>query len=130
MKRNARLLNKAADRIESIPESYSQTTFKERSADAPCGTVACLAGEIIICSERSTAKGLKTLHSTPLRDVWLKAARLAGLTDDEADVLFNTSYGWTWPTKFSERFDHAKTKKQEAKVAASLLRYLAKGGKV
>lgn len=123
MKRNKRLLLKAAKRIEEIPQSYDQTTFVEKDADSPCGTRACLAGEIIIAAERTAKTGaLKLLRMRG--SVPMKAAKLVGLDYREAGRLFETGYGLTWPDPFKSQFDKARGPKSRAKVAAALLRYL------
>jgi hypothetical protein len=127
MKRNARLLNKTADRIEKIPESYAQDTFCRTDDRSPCGTVACLAGEIVICSARSVSKGIELLYeSSGIADL---AARKAGLDEDEASSLFWPTSSF-WPQPFRSRYGKATTQRGRAKVAADLLRYLAKGGDV
>lgn len=127
MKRNKRLLLKAAKRIEEIPQGYNQGTFGTKSSRAPCGTVCCMAGEIVICSEPTVKKGVQKLWSLlgAGKDISEEAADLAGLTYDESDALFNTRYGWTWPEAFQRR-SPAGLKK----AAPKLLRYLADGGKV
>lgn len=130
MKRNKRLLLKAAKRIEEIPQSYQQTKYRQRDATAPCGTVCCLAGEIIIVSERSTKKGLQLLNATPLRRITGKARMLSGLTPGEAGAIFDTGYGLTWPEPFASQFERAVTQEQQAKIAVKLLRYIADGGVV
>lgn len=131
MKRNKRLLLKAAKRIEEIPESYRQETFCADSEESPCGTVACLAGEIIIASERSAAKGVAKLRSVTKE--WIDnfgdwpgdiAGGLAGLNRRERDNLFPTEVNG-WPKPFRSQYPRAK-----AKTAAALLRYLANGGEV
>lgn len=134
MKRNSDLLNKTARHIAKVPSSYQQITFYRPNASTPCGAVACLAGEIIICSERTVQEGVAKLRHVinAYRDSWddtvddpqTVAARLAGFTDEEADYLFDATVD-TWPSPFREEFAA-----NEAKAAAGLLRYLAKGGKV
>lgn len=130
MKRNKRLLMKTAKRIETIPQSYDQTAFCDKSDNGPCGTTACLAGEMIICSERSVIKGIqKLVDLNDLRMVPNVAERLAGLTSQEADCLFDGG-AREWPASFRNRYDRAKTQRGRANAAAALLRYVADGGKV
>src|SRR5690242_6818683 len=124
MKRNKRLLLKIAERIENIPQSYDQNTWRDRDSRSPCGAVACLAGEIVICSERTIEKGLVKLFE--IGSVWSAAQDLAGLTDSEANNLFLDVEDW--PSQFSRRYLGAKTQRGRANVAAALLRYLAAGG--
>ena len=129
MKRNRRLLLKTAKRIEEVPESYNQAVWADKDYKSPCGTVACLAGEMIICSERSLRKGLDLLwDANDIGQVPDTAQRMAGLTDDEASDLFYST-NW-WPTRFHNRYERASTQRGRAKVAAALLRYLADGGQL
>lgn len=140
--RNVELLRKAADRIEHIPESYSQVTYYGQSDSSPCGTVACLAGEIIIASESTTELGvakLKELYEgmdaldTAVFD---EAIKLAGLTEAEGLALFPmTVSGWPEPYKSQYREAYYAPAAQaaqlaKAKAAAGLLRHLADGGKM
>lgn len=126
MKRNKRLLLKTAERIETVPESYDQGEWAMESDTSPCGAVACLAGEIIICSENSVKKGVARLLVTD--GVWHEAQKLVGLTNDESYRLF-LSVG-NWPQPFRGSYCKATTQKGRAKAAAALLRYVADGGKV
>jgi hypothetical protein len=126
MKRNRRLLLKTAKRIEEIPKSYNQDTWCELDDEAPCGTVACLAGEIIICSERKTQDGIDKLHRTS--SVGVAARNLAGLNFWEGHALFYSPS--SWPESFSDRYFRAKSQRGRANAAADLLRYLADGGRV
>lgn len=131
MKRNKRLLLKAAKRIEEIPQSYDQKTFARVEAAAPCGTAGCLAGEIIICSERSVKKGVEKLNKVVRDwnsgDVWPGevAGKLVGLNDMEQTNLFASEKGSNWPVRFRRN-----SVKGRAKTAPQLLRYLADGGKL
>jgi len=129
MKRNKRLLLKTAKRIEEVPESYNQFIWGGDDDSSPCGTVACLAGEIVICSEPTIKRGLAKLYKTMRTAEYVDgtAERLAGLTHAEGTRLF---YNPTcWPNRIGVRFG-SKGEKKRAEAAAALLRYLADGGKV
>lgn len=135
MKRNKRLLLKAAKRIEEIPRSYRQSEYYKESGSAPCGTVCCLAGEIIIASERSMRKGvekLAKLDNAYATGYWVDghpirraATKLSGLTESESLAVFGTSNAGSWPKPFRSMF-----RKGRARAAVALLRYLADGGRV
>lgn len=127
MKRNKKLLLKTAQRIEDVPESYDQRTFVANSEKSPCGTVSCLAGEIIIASERSVKKGVEKLWNT--RGPANLAGELAGFDSYESFALFGSSAAG-WPAPFADKWYKAKTQRTKAKAAAALLRYLADGGEV
>jgi hypothetical protein len=125
MKRNRRLLLKTAKRIEEVPESYNQCEWVAESSSSPCGTVACLAGEIVICSERTVKKGIEKLYNT--FSVAGKAREAAGLGYGESERLFYSPKDW--PNGIGKNF-RRKSKTEKAKAAATLLRYLADGGEV
>lgn len=134
MRRNTKLLNKTASHISKAPSSYQQSTFYRPSSNSPCGAAACLAGEIIICSEPTVRDGVAKLRSIldtyrnsfddNVDDPMEVAAKLAGLTAVEAESLFDAVVDG-WPSPYREEFEV-----DEAKAASRLLRYLAKGGKV
>lgn len=129
VKRNRRLLLKTAKRIEKFPASYDQRDWGRESNQSPCGAVACLAGEIVICSERSVSKGVEKMFAA-LRGpehVSDMAARLAGLEDlSQFDLFYSPD---DWPNGIGKGFE-GKSRKGKAKAAADLLRYLADGGEV
>lgn len=59
---NKALLRKVRNRIRKIPESYYQGTWCRADKGAPCGTIACIAGETIICAAPTVEAGIKELH--------------------------------------------------------------------
>jgi hypothetical protein len=131
MKRNKRLLLKTAKRIERFPESYDQATWAGKSNTAPCGTVACLAGEIVICSERTVKKGIAKLFDLDVKGspgVSGYAEAVAGIAEWESQYLFFDVD--SWPKPFGANYLRAKTRRGRARAAAALLRYLANGGEV
>lgn len=138
MKRNRRLLLKAAKRIEEVPQSYDQGTFYCKDSRSPCGAASCLAGEIVIASERTVIKGVFKLQGWVnehkgwfSRPGWVgyKVAELVGLTSDEAEALFGGDAD-RWPNPFRKQWAAAKTNRGQANAAVRLLRYLADGGAV
>lgn len=133
MERNKELLLKAADRIEKFPLSYSQMTFCRQvdvTEDTPCGTVACLAGEIVIASYDDIVEGARSLIMNSGIAIADSARRLAGFTHHEASDLFGMT-GVLWPEPFRTRYFSASYDQvEQAKVAADMLRYLADGGEV
>lgn len=64
---NVKLLRKVRNRIATIPESYDQSRWVQSNDKAPRGTMACLAGEAIICSQPSVGEGIKTLRRATAR---------------------------------------------------------------
>lgn len=127
---NIRLLKKVRDRIKNIPQSYYQGTWCSANADAPCGTVACIAGETIICSEPTVAKGIAELKYLDNKDeVPEKAMELLGLNWSERLVLFNGE-AEGWPSRFKKKFQSAKTRRGEAGAAVAYLDHIIKTGKV
>jgi hypothetical protein len=129
MKRNRRLLLKTAKRIEEVPESYRQGEWVANDDRSPCGTVACLAGEIVICSEPSVKKGIVKLREVARTKEHVAGAaiRLAGLNEQDEETLFY--HPRQWPNGIGRGFNK-ESQAGKAKAAAALLRYLADGGAV
>lgn len=102
--------------------------------EAPsCGTVACIGGSIQLLT------GLKFVHlnhvfASRYRSDIAAISSLLGISSENARALF---YGWRksssnetnfWPESFRARFSKARTAYAKARVAASLLRQIAKRG--
>lgn len=127
---NIELLQKVRDRIAEIPDSYYQQKWIANSPTAPCGTMACLAGEIIICAAPSVKKGVAELRKLR-RDksvseyaefiygatVPRRAAELLGISEDDAYKMF--ANGDDWPRGFE--LDQDLPQREQAEVA---VRYL------
>lgn len=125
-KLNLKLLRKVRDRIAEIPESYDQTKWIMDSAEAPCGAAACVAGETIICDAPTVKQGINTLRSLAGRSGAIsdRASALLGISEEEADVMFDYSYvnhTVEWPSPFKRRFAAAATPQAQAVVAVAYL---------
>lgn len=132
-KLNIKLLKKMRKRIAEKPYSYYQDYWAVKDDKAPCGTKACLAGEAIICSERSVKKGLEKLWASlsPSRSERpsVLAQELLGLSGIEADTMFMVG-GAAWPEPFRSRFERASGPIARAKVAVAYLDHIIKTGEV
>jgi len=129
MKRNKRLLLKAAQRIEDAPASFSMSTYRSKDHKAPCGTVACLAGEIIIASGKDVKEGLARLWDVESGEVASTAARMIGMPELEPMGVFGAT-ARAWPKPYQTNYNKARSKRSQANAASAFLRYLADGGKV
>jgi len=140
MKLNKRLLRKVRNRIAEIPESYDQGHFCKPSDKSPCGTKACLAGEIIIMSAPTVEMGVKSLQALMRRfrpsdtasgtNIAKRAAKLIGRTPDDADSMFEGYPEYSWPAPFGKRYDRVSSPRARAKVAVAYLDECLKRGKV
>lgn len=128
-KLNLRLLRKVRNRIAEIPESYYQRDWMRESDAAPCGTVACLAGETVICAAPSVAQGIKDLRRAVRAfergfaydiGVVKKARTLLGISLEDAERMFG-GYADEWPQPFKGRFERAKRQQTKAKIAVAYL---------
>lgn len=136
-KLNFPLWVKVRNRIAAVPESYDQNEWKIPSKSAPCGTAACLAGETLICSQRSFKGGLQLLKETRRARIGAMAGTLLGLDkgnsanyfDDGECEIFNYS-GSDWPEPFDKRFLNANTDLHRAHVAVAYLTSVIRTGKV
>lgn len=131
-KLNLELLKKVRDRIAEIPESYDQASFYGPDSRAPCGTVACLAGETIIANAKSVKQGIAALKRLAARTdakdfcgfitpaIPRRAATLIGLTEQEADKMFSGGvYGW--PEPYKRQFQAAESRTKRAEIAVAYL---------
>jgi hypothetical protein len=126
--KNLTLFRKVRNRILRIPEAYDQEVFGVRSRKAPCGARACLAGNALIEAGFCTPQELirnEAGHSDERFCVFDEAAKLLGVTQREAFTLFSK-----WPEPFGSRWREAKTKEQQARVAADYLNRIIATGKV
>lgn len=112
------LLRRMIKRIEQAPESYDQRTFYgERDSGTPCGAVACLAGEGVICLAPTVKQGVRKLLSGQFN------------TDELASILRLPTYHGvfaannpSWPSPFKEQLAKAKSRQAQAQVAVAYLK--------
>lgn len=121
---------KVRNRIAAVPESYHQGEWKAKSSEAPCGTKACLAGEAIICSERSPKAGLKLLWQKNKRSIPNMAIALLGLEPYNEVQIFSGYPLGDWVEPFGSEWADAKTSKAQARVAVRYLTHVIRTGEV
>lgn len=122
---NKSVVRKMIKRIGSTPESYHQEAwFIETDRRTPCGTVACLAGEAVICSARTIEDGIKLafLEHDKIPDL---AEKILGLPYGHA-VFAADANGW--PEPYDSDFAKAKSRKDQAAVAVAYLKEALKRG--
>lgn len=135
---NIELFKKVRDRIKTIPESYDQRYWLGTSKRAPCGTVACLAGETIICSAPSVEDGIRKLRRMDDRgiDIPSEAARLLGLKGDywsldmDQETAIFLGRGQGFPEPYRADYRRARSRTAKAKVVVAFLNHVIKTGKV
>lgn len=144
-KRAAANFLEAARKIEKYPHSYDQSTFgiKSESANTPCGTVACLAGQYLMaCGLRyvvgkgytySSGRRLGSVESmkfsrdmgiNKLSSLDLSACVYTTYDDDPVLVSCVVSYmfsgdGNNWPYPFNNMFEDAALVVDENKRSIS-----------
>jgi len=127
---NIALLKKVRNRIKRIPQSYNQNKWYGRSSTSPCGTVACLAGETIICAAPRVAQGIKNLRKAfdEYGDaIPQRAAQLLGLRGDyfslsnEGQTKIFQADGTGLPQPYRGEFQRARTRRDKAKVIVAYL---------
>lgn len=118
-KLNRKLIEKMIKRIESKPRGFDQDVlYAEADERAPCGTVACLAGEAYICSATKPEEVLRLIRN---------GGSILGF-DPHAAMGINPKYGvfhiqgQGWPEPYRSQYPQAKTYKARAAVAANFLR--------
>lgn len=120
-KLNKPLIRKMIKRLTEIPESFDQNAaWAARDKRSPCGTVACLAGEAIICSASTVKEGIRLAMS----DNYPDPTKLMGLPEDHG--LFACA-AMDWPEPFQTQYHNADgDQKKEARAAIDLLKAILK----
>lgn len=85
---NVELLDRTLAYIEAHPEEWTQEHYRCRSGCCFAGHAALLSGARW-ASNNSNAADVKAGDGHPLEMVWERAARVLGLTGEEADDLFS-----------------------------------------
>lgn len=93
---NLALLEKVRDKIAAVPKAYDQTQWADSSDDAPCGTVACIAGWAAILSGAMTPEEARTQTG---HGVYYTARDALRLTRKEAETLFSGRMSG-WPYRY------------------------------
>lgn len=126
---NFRLIRRIIEKIEATPEAYDQGVWGRRAPTAPCGTAACIAGWASFLGGK---KSLEQLHRN-LKSVRKLAVDLIGLKDTkdyETEIGMFDGYADRWPRPYSNRFQDATTRKQQAKVAVAYLKHVLRTGQM
>lgn len=121
---NIDLLNKVRDKIAATPEAYDQRDWCLPSHAAPCGTVACIAGWAAILSGEMSIKEAHRNYSDNGEHVNNVAMRVLGLTENEANTLFNGGRDG-WPLRY-----RALGKLSDSQAAIRYLNRIINTGKV
>jgi hypothetical protein len=131
--KNLTLFRKVRNRILRIPEAYDQEVYGAKSRKASCGARTCLAGNALIeagfCTPQELIRNESGVGAERF-SAFDVAAELLGLTRFEASTLFDPLPSYDWPEPFGSRWHEAKTKEQQARVAADYINRIIKTGKV
>jgi hypothetical protein len=118
MAMNKAVVRKMIKRLESVPEHYDQEAYYvERNDKAPCGTVACLAGEAVICSAKTVKAGIE-LAFAEYDHISERAEEILGLPRLQHAVF--ASDGGGWPEPYRTQFAQSQKADQSKIVAAYL----------
>lgn len=121
MNLNRPLIEKMIVRIEAKPRGYDQNAFYAVPDNkAPCGTVACLAGEAAICSKDDEIEGQRFAVEGEYDPHELIGCCSYGQSRHDCSLFVVRGYGW--PEPFRSAYPEARTVEARAKVAADLLR--------
>ena len=101
---NIELFKKIRERIATIPESYRQDNWIQKSTASPCGYAACLAGETIICAAPSVQEGIAKLN-----EIMEDRGRADAIISDRATKLLGLRGSWNRYCFTEEPTDGAET---------------------
>jgi hypothetical protein len=119
---NKTLLRKVRNHILAEPRRYCQSFVAQSSKDAPCGTVACIAGWADFL-----ANGTDIVREDGY-DVMVRAGKVLGLPEEQWEVLFGFAFGW--PEPFRARYYENDDPHNRARAAADLINQIIRTGKV
>lgn len=126
MAMNKTVVRKMIKRLGSVPESYDQRVWYIRKDDStPCGTVACLAGEAVICSAKTVKEGIKLAFDN-YGEIPELAGQLLGLSGSRHQVFVSDGSGW--PEPYRTQFSQSSETGPRAQVAVSYLKEALKRG--
>jgi hypothetical protein len=126
---NIQRLRKLAKYILAYPSKYDQNSF--------CGTQACLAGHAAILAGIPVSEIINDSYSysTILNEFIIKekAQKYLQLTKEQGERLFSPTFPpdelefffpeESWPEKFNNRYEKAKTPRTRAKIAAQRIEH-------
>jgi hypothetical protein len=103
-------------------EKYLELAEKDDPSGPPCGTVACIAGWVVMLGDKSFVPDslLQTYASIPLR-----AQKLLGIGEMQSLKLF---LGVNWPREFRVQYGFAIGKPAEAAVAVRRIDHFIRTG--
>jgi len=135
---NVKLLRKIQKHILAEPRRLNMSHWAAPSHDAPCGTMACIAGWAVILTKRRGAEKFRRvaerlgigLFPDPKRitlNPSTVAAKALRLDLDQKEKLFHT-YGWPW--NFREKYLNAENPRIRARAASDRIdHFIATHGK-
>lgn len=148
-KLNIELFKKVREKIATTPEAYDQSVFGRPEPDAPCGTAGCIAGWAMVLSATLSAEEIQLANvAADSNNVMIdlvrdRATEVLGLSDAEADTLFqadpggewddydetgNDVYVESWPEPFAEQWRKGSSDRDQ--IAIAYLDHIIETGKV
>ena len=109
------------------PESLNMGVWVQTECDTPCGTVSCIAGQLIInkfIEENGADSNLNdlTFENSPSQ----AASKILGFRKDEEDItdtLFHTGH---WPADFYYAYKAAENSREQAKILGQVIDHFIK----
>lgn len=142
---NIELFKAIREKIATTPEAYDQAVYGRPESAAPCGTAACIAGwACVLSGQMDTQELLRRERSRgwEFDSIAETAQRVLGLSEEEADTLFEGEPGgqWDdyddeggnvytggWPEPFAGDWRDAR---REDQIATAYLTHIIETGKV
>ena len=109
------------------PESLNMGVWVQTECDTPCGTVSCIAGQLIInkfIEENGADSNLNdlTFENSPSQ----AASKILGFRKDEEDItdtLFHTGH---WSADFYYAYKAAENSREQAKILGQVIDHFIK----
>lgn len=120
----AALLQVKAQKLAE-PESLDMGCWIQTETDTPCGTVSCIAGQLIInkfIEENGTDSDLRNLETKGYPSQ--VAYKILGFRKDEWDIPFKLFHRNQWPADFYRAYANAaESSKKRAEILGQVIDY-------
>jgi hypothetical protein len=112
------MLRKGYRRAQALPASLNMGWWAARSSGAPCGTVCCYAGELLIANGARTPKSLLSDEADEVMRIPGEAEEVLGLPSESLYYVFRVEM---WPSKERDAYCAARDSSNPQKERADIL---------
>jgi hypothetical protein len=109
------MLRKGYRRAQELPRGFNMGTWGYESEQAPCGTICCYAGELLIVGGVVSPKELPAFANADFFAVPTRAAELLEIPDEAIKAMFFVE---NWPRELRKKYEAANIPSVRAEALA------------